>query len=78
MGQAENGLGSWESAVEHLRRSLSLSPDNFEPRMELARILSQHDQLDEAELHIDRALQLRPADSEAQELKMMITLRKSP
>jgi eukaryotic-like serine/threonine-protein kinase len=73
-GIAEQGLGRWEAAVDHLRRAQSLDPRSAPTAAALTSGLSWLRRYDEAMTVADQALALAPSDPQQVEQKAMIYL----
>jgi serine/threonine-protein kinase len=74
LGISEQGLGRWESAVEHLRRARTLDPRSATVADALAGILLWLRRYDEAAEAEDAALALQPSNLSMVENRAMIYL----
>lgn len=67
-------IGKPEAAPEQYREELSRNPHDFVANLEMAMMMKQDRKFDEALVHIDRALQVRPADPGARYQRASIRL----
>jgi eukaryotic-like serine/threonine-protein kinase len=74
LGVAEQGLGKWDQALEHLRRSRSLDPRAANTATTLTGLLLWRRQYDEALATSEAAVALAPGSLSAMEARAMIHL----
>jgi TolB-like protein len=74
LGLAEQSLGRWEQAVEHLRRGQSVDPRSGSVASILGQALLWTRRYPEALPAFDRAVELRPRDLQSLEGKAMVYL----
>jgi TolB-like protein/tetratricopeptide (TPR) repeat protein len=74
LGNAEQGLGKWDQALEHLRRSRTLDPRAANTAATLAGLLLWRRQYDEALATSDASVALAPGSLSAIETRAMIHL----
>src|SRR5205823_6666204 len=71
-GIAENGLGNTAAADRHFRRALGLNPDHPATHLYYARWLIRQGRTGEAIPHLERTLELSPADVDARHMLMSV------
>jgi len=65
VGTARDKTGDVQNAEPAFREALKRNPDDFEANLYLGAILYKRREMDSAKAYLDRALQLKPADSMA-------------
>lgn len=77
LGRAYQQLGQSQQAVDSYVKSLALEPDDADMRAQLAAILFDHNNLIQADLEAQRAIQIDPLNAQARIIKGALALRKN-